>query len=127
MRTGLLQYAEGSWIGTGGFIEDGDQRLQIRHVQPVATPTDLAKIVIKEENGQQVYISDVAKIVEDHQAMIGDGIVNDDIGLLLIVEKFPWGNTLEVTRRGLAVYAARPIGTTHFSMGLPRNQATWIA
>ncbi len=98
LRTGLLQYAEGSWIGTGGFIEDGDQRLQIRHVQPVATPTDLEKIVIKEENGQQVYISDVAKIVEDHQAMIGDGIVNDDIGLLLIVEKFPWGNTLEVTK-----------------------------
>jgi Cu/Ag efflux pump CusA len=30
--------------------------------------------------------------------MIGDGIINDDIGLLLIVEKFPWGNTLQVTK-----------------------------
>src|SRR3990172_643150 len=30
--------------------------------------------------------------------MVGDGIVNDGPGLLLIVEKFPWGNTLQVTR-----------------------------
>ena len=30
--------------------------------------------------------------------MVGDGIVNDGPGLLLIVEKFPWGNTLQVTK-----------------------------
>jgi Putative silver efflux pump len=30
--------------------------------------------------------------------MIGDAVVNDGPGLLLIVEKFPWGNTLEVTK-----------------------------
>jgi CzcA family heavy metal efflux pump len=30
--------------------------------------------------------------------MIGDGIVNDGPGLLLIVEKFPWGNALQVTK-----------------------------
>ena len=29
--------------------------------------------------------------------MIGDAIINDGPGLLLIVEKFPWANTLQVT------------------------------
>ena len=29
--------------------------------------------------------------------MIGDAVVNDGEGLLLIVEKFPWANTVEVT------------------------------
>ena len=30
--------------------------------------------------------------------MIGDAVINDGPGLLLIVEKFPWANTVEVTR-----------------------------
>src|SRR5437773_11893684 len=30
--------------------------------------------------------------------MVGDAIINDGPGLLLIVEKFPWANTLQVTR-----------------------------
>ncbi len=34
----------------------------------------------------------------DHQPLIGDAVINDSPGLLLIVEKFPWGNTLDVTR-----------------------------
>jgi CzcA family heavy metal efflux pump len=43
-------------------------------------------------------LSDVADLVEDHQPLVGDAIINDGEGLLLIVEKFPWGNTLEVTK-----------------------------
>jgi CzcA family heavy metal efflux pump len=34
----------------------------------------------------------------DHQPLFGDAVVNDHQGLLLVVEKFPWGNTLDVTR-----------------------------
>jgi Cu/Ag efflux pump CusA len=40
----------------------------------------------------------VANVVEDHQALIGDAVINQGEGLMLIVEKLPWGNTLEVTR-----------------------------
>ena len=36
-------------------------------------------------------------VVEDHQPLIGDAVINDGPGLMLIVEKLPWGNTLEVT------------------------------
>ena len=36
-------------------------------------------------------------MVEDHQPLIGDAIVNDGEGLMLVVEKFPDANTLQVT------------------------------
>ena len=40
---------------------------------------------------------------------IGDAVINDGPGLLLIVEKQPWGNTLEVTREvEAALEALRP-------------------
>ena len=39
-------------------------------------------------------------VVIDHQLLIGDAVINDGPGLMLIVEKLPWGNTLDVTRRG---------------------------
>lgn len=34
----------------------------------------------------------------DHAPPIGDAIINNRPGLLLIVEKQPWANTLDVTR-----------------------------
>lgn len=50
-----------------------------------------------DEAGNAVRLTDIASVVEDHQPMIGDGIINEGIGLLLIVEKLPWANTLDVT------------------------------
>ena len=52
----------------------------------------------REGKGEQVRIGDVAKVVEDHQPLIGDAVINDDPGLLLVVEKLPWANTVEMTR-----------------------------
>ncbi|MEW6406363.1 MAG: efflux RND transporter permease subunit, partial [Chloroflexota bacterium] len=48
-------------------------------------------------DGAVLRLGDVADLVEDHQPLIGDAIINDAPGLLLIVEKFPWGNSLDVT------------------------------
>ena len=49
-------------------------------------------------DGTILRLSDVTDVVLGHPPMIGDGIINDEVGLLLIVEKFPWANTLQVTR-----------------------------
>ena len=38
------------------------------------------------------------QVVEDHQPLIGDAVINNGHGLMLIVEKLPWGNTLDVTK-----------------------------
>ncbi len=106
LDVGLLKYSDGHHIGTGGWLDTPNQRMPIRHVLPMVydsqhvTPDPLANVVLRPKgNGDTapLLLKDVADVVIDHQPMVGDGIINDDVGLLLIVEKFPWGNTLQVT------------------------------
>ena len=82
----------------GGFVDTPNQRLAVRHMSPIETPLDLARTVIKLANGAPVRLGDVATVTEGHAAPIGDAIINDRPGLLLIVEKHQGGNTLDVTR-----------------------------
>lgn len=104
LDVGLLRFSEGHIIGTGGWVDTPNQRLPVRHVLPLfyksdeVTPDALSNVVVLVKNGKTVLIKDVAEVVIDHQPMVGDGIINDGPGLLLIVEKFPWGNTLQVTK-----------------------------
>jgi CzcA family heavy metal efflux pump len=104
---GLLRYSSGSMIGTGGWLETPHQRLGIHHLLPVMSPGALAQIPFNpKSDGKPVRLGDVAEVVEGHQPLIGDAVINDGPGLLLIVEKFPWGNTLDVTRGVDAALAA---------------------
>ncbi len=84
--------------GSGGFIDTANQRLAIRQIPPVYTPEELGDIVVTYRNGVPLQIHDVATVVVDHAPPIGDAIINSQPGLLLIVEKQPWANTLTVTR-----------------------------
>ena len=112
LDVGLLQFADGHIIGTGGMIDTPNQRLPVRHVLPIVyksgevTPEPLANVVVAVRNGKPLLMKDVAEVVIDHQPMVGEGIVNDGIGLMCIVEKFPWGNTLQVTKGVEAAIAA---------------------
>jgi CzcA family heavy metal efflux pump len=94
-----VSYLEASTPGTGGFIETPHQRLQVRNVfDNIATPRGLGKIPV-EGTGGKLRLTNVARIVEDHQPLIGDAVVRGGSnGLLLVVEKFPGANTLEVTK-----------------------------
>ena len=93
-----LSFVEGSTPGTGGFIETPQQRLGVRHVfERLTDPAELGKVPV-EGTGGKLRLSDVTTVVEDHQPLIGDAIVNDGDGLLIAVEKFPGANTHEVTQ-----------------------------
>ena len=98
LDVGLLRYSRGAHIGTGGFIETPNQRFQLRFVSAGVTPETLAKVPVTTRDGKPLLLSDVANLVYAPQGMIGDAVINDGPGLMLIVEKFPWGNTLAVTR-----------------------------
>ena len=99
LDVGLLRYARGAHIGTGGFVETPNQRFQLRFVGTAVTPETLAKVPVTKPAGKPpLLLSDVADLVYAPQGMIGDAVINDGPGLMLIVEKFPWGNTLAVTR-----------------------------
>lgn len=98
LESGLLQFSEGHIIGRGGWVETDSQRMPIRLVEPIVTIEDLARIPITNARGQTLRLDDVANLVRDHQPLIGDAVINDGEGLMLIVEKLPWANTLDVTR-----------------------------
>jgi CzcA family heavy metal efflux pump len=100
LDVGIIQHTAGSVVGTGGFIDTPNQRIMIRQVLPVYTSEDLKLIPITDrvkEDGSPLRISDLGNAVTDTWPMIGDAVVNDGPGLLLIIEKFPWANTVEVT------------------------------
>ena len=94
---GLLKFTTGASVGTGGFVETPNQRLAIQHVQPIENVQELLQVVVAEVDGRILRVGDVADVEINHQPLIGDAVINDGEGLLLIVEKFPWANTLEVT------------------------------
>ena len=98
LDVGLLKFSNGAVVGTGGFLDTPNQRLQVRHILPIATPKDLSQVVIETQNGKALRLGDVAQVVEGHQPLAGDAVINDGPGLMLIVEKLPWANTLDVTR-----------------------------
>ena len=99
LDAGLLRYADfGNVIGTGGFVDTANQRLGIRHVQPITSPAKLAQIPVERSDGSRVRLRDVADVVEGNQALAGDAVINDNPGLLLVVEKAAGANTVKVTR-----------------------------
>lgn len=98
LDAGLLRFSKGSVIGTGGFVDTPNQRLGVEHILPITSPADLAKVPVSTDDGRTVALGEVATVLEDHQPLIGDAVINDGPGLMLIVEKLPWGNTLEVTK-----------------------------
>src|SRR5262245_53431772 len=98
LDVGLLRYARGAHIGTGGFVETPNQRFQIRFAPAGVTPETLAHVPVNTRSGKPLLLRDVADLVYAPQGMIGGAVINDGPGLMLIVEKFPWGNTLAVTR-----------------------------
>jgi CzcA family heavy metal efflux pump len=98
LDAGILRFSNGAIIGTGGFVDTPNQRLGIQHKLPIVTPADLAKVPVEQRGGKTLRLGDVADVVKDHQPLIGDAVINDGPGLMLIVEKLPWGNTLDVTR-----------------------------
>jgi CzcA family heavy metal efflux pump len=98
LDVGLLRYSRGAHIGTGGFVETPNQRFQLIFAASGVTPETLSRVPVTIRDGKLLLLSEVANLVYAPQGMVGDAVINDGPGLMLIVEKFPWGNTLAVTR-----------------------------
>ncbi len=101
-----LTFVEASTPGTSGFIDTPNQRLGIQHILPISSPDDLAQVNVEDTS---LRLGDVARVVEDHQPLIGDAVLSNGPGFLLVIEKFPEANTLDTTR-GVekAIDALRP-------------------
>ena len=84
-------------ISAGGFVDTPNLRLSVAQLSLITTPEDLARTVVEFRNGTSIRLGDVAEVKIGHPAPIGNAVINDGPGILLIVEKQPWGNTLDVT------------------------------
>jgi CzcA family heavy metal efflux pump len=93
-----LTFVEASTPGTGGFIDTANQRLPIQHESPITTATDLSKVRVEGTKARKLVLGDVANVVEDHQPLIGDAGVEGRPGLLLVIQRFPGMDLLDVTR-----------------------------
>jgi CzcA family heavy metal efflux pump len=97
-----LTFLKGSAPGTGGWIDNRNQRLGVEHSMPIKSPEDMAKVAVSAVHllmaGKTLSLGEIAEVTFAHPPLIGDAFVNDGSGLMLVVEKLPSANTLEVTR-----------------------------
>jgi CzcA family heavy metal efflux pump len=93
-----LTFLEASTPGTGGFVDTANQRIEIQHTSPIKTAKDLAQVAVEGADRKPLRLGDVAEVVEDHQPLVGDAIVQDAPSLLLVVERFPGTSVVHLTR-----------------------------
>jgi len=99
MWTSPLSFVEASAPGADGFIDTPNQRISLQHILPISTPADLAKVPIEDTTGKPITLGQVTTVIEDHPALRGDAVLpGGGPGFLLVVEKLPGANTLEVSR-----------------------------
>ncbi len=89
--------ADAATLSGGGFVDTPNQRVPVRQMTGIRDPADLAATIVGFRGGAPLRLGDVAEVVEGFPAPIGDAVIDDGPGLLLIVEKQPWGNTLDIT------------------------------
>lgn len=83
----------------GGYLDGPLQRFPVQHVATALSVAALEELPVATRGGGVVRVRDVADVADSFPPPIGDAVVNDRPGLLLILEKQPWGNTLEITQR----------------------------
>ncbi|HSV68271.1 MAG TPA: efflux RND transporter permease subunit [Mycobacteriales bacterium] len=93
-----LTFVEASTPGTGGFIDTASQRFGVQHILPITSPAQLASVTVEDSGGRRLRLGDVAHVVEDHQPLIGDAVLDGAPSLMLVIQKFPEANTLAVTK-----------------------------
>ena len=108
LNAGILPFTDGSVIGAGGFIDTPNQRIVVQHRLSIREPEALGKIPINDRmkgDDTPLTLADVADVEWGTAPLAGDAVINDGPGLMLVVQKLPWANTLEVTRRVEAALA----------------------
>ena len=92
-----LKYTSGAAVGSLGFSETPAQRLYLRDIQPIDTPGQMATVPLTKQGDRILRIDQVASTAWGTPPLIGDAVIDGGPGLMLVIEKFPGANTLQVT------------------------------
>ena len=101
-RVGLAEVTEAARQSTGvrgaGVIDGGNQRITVRAEGQALTPDALGATVIRESGGSVLRLSDVARIVEGAEPRVGEGAVDGERGLVIVVSAQLGANTKVVAQ-----------------------------
>ncbi len=97
-----VKYVTGAKVGSLGYIDDPNQRVYLRDIEPIKTPAQMAAVPVTQSGKGFVRIGQLAKVVWGYPPLIGDAVINGQPGEMIVVEKFPGANTLQVTDGVLA-------------------------
>lgn len=90
--------SEATGFGGAGYVETPNQRLPIRQRTRITGPDDLAAAPVTVEAGVAISLGQVADIRLGPADKPGDATIDGKPGVLMLVHKQPFFNTLEVSQ-----------------------------
>jgi CzcA family heavy metal efflux pump len=88
-----------SGLRGGGVIDQPSQRLTLRVEGQVSTPRELAETVVREHDGLVLRLGDLGRVTEAPETRFGEGGVNGERGLVIVVSGQLGANTKVVAGR----------------------------
>jgi CzcA family heavy metal efflux pump len=82
----------------GGFLQSPDRELIIRGIGRIESIEDLQKSVVTSRNGTPILLEDVAEVKIGAALKRGDGSVNGQAAVVVVVNKQPLADTPTVTK-----------------------------
>ncbi|MCE0909277.1 MULTISPECIES: efflux RND transporter permease subunit [Pseudomonas] len=78
-----------------GFVEDAERNWQVRANDQLETAKDYEPVVIRQQNGTILRLSDVATITDGVENRYNSGFFNDQAAVLLVVNRQAGANIIE--------------------------------
>ena len=94
-----------SGLRGGGVIDQPSQRLTVRSEGQASTPADIAATVVREREGLVLRLGDLGRVTEAPETRFGEGGVNGERGLVIVVSGQLGINTKVVAARVEATLA----------------------
>lgn len=84
---------------TGGVLNEYGNQYIIKGSGRIYEIDELKKAIVKQVNGQPIFVQDVAKVQIGASDKIGDGSLNGKLAVIMTISKQPDVNTLELTEK----------------------------
>ena len=78
-----------------GFVEDAERSWEVRANDQLETAKDYEPVVIRQQNGTILRLSDVATITDSVENRYNSGFFNDQSAVLLVVNRPTGANIIE--------------------------------
>ena len=97
--------AQATGVRGAGVIDRPNQRLTVRADAQVTTPEAVARTAVRERDGSVLRLGDLGRVVEGAEPKFGEGGVNGQRGLVIVISAQLGANTKVVAERAEAALA----------------------